>query len=74
MNSMGVSPYVNYLYNDLTSGLIIFQLYDIIKPGMVDWNRVNKKFAKMRMMMQKIGAMTWHDVTRVFRKYVIVTK
>lgn len=53
---MGVSPYVNYLYNDLTSGLIIFQLYDIIKPGMVDWNRVNDKFNKLRMMMQKIGS------------------
>jgi len=23
MNSMGVSPYVNRIYNDLTSGLII---------------------------------------------------
>ena len=33
MNSMGVSPYVNRIYSDLTDGLIIFQLYDIIKPG-----------------------------------------
>lgn len=55
MNSMGVSPYVNRLYSDLTDGLIIFQLYDIIKPGIVDWKRVIKKFNKMRMLMEKIG-------------------
>jgi len=54
MNSMGVSPYVNYLYSDLCDGLIIFQLYDIIKPGIVDWAKVHKKFNKMRMLMEKI--------------------
>jgi len=58
MNSMGVSPYVNRIYNDLTNGLIIFQLYDIIKPGTVDWKRVIQKFNKMRMMMEKIGKFT----------------
>ena len=40
MNSMGVSPYVSRLYNDLSDGLIIFQLYDIIKPGIVNWDKV----------------------------------
>jgi len=55
MNSMGVSPYANRLYNDLTDGLIIFQLYDIIKPGTVDWKKVIKQFNKMRMLMEKIG-------------------
>ena len=55
MNSMGVSPYVNHLYSDLSDGLIIFQLYDIIKSGIVDWNKVHKKFNKMRIMMEKIG-------------------
>ncbi|KAK2190670.1 hypothetical protein NP493_70g00021 [Ridgeia piscesae] len=54
MNSMGVSPYVNHLYNDLTNGLIIFQLYDIIKPGLVDWKRVVSKFKEIRIMMEKI--------------------
>ncbi len=42
MNSMGVAPHVNWLYSDLADGLIIFQLYDIIRPGIVDWNRVHK--------------------------------
>ena len=40
MNSLGVDPYVNYLYGDLADGLIIFQLYDFIQPGIVDWKRV----------------------------------
>jgi plastin-3 len=54
MNSMGVSPFVHHLYSDLTSGLIIFQLYDIIRPGIVDWSRVKKTFHHMRVMMEKI--------------------
>ena len=55
MNSMGVSPYVNRLYSDLQDGLVIFQLYDIVKPGVVDWKRVNTKFSKIKVMMEKIG-------------------
>merc|ERR1711963_463246 len=41
MNSLGVSPQVNYLYSDLCNGLIIFQLMDFIKPGIVDWKKLN---------------------------------
>ncbi|KAK0054676.1 plastin-1 [Biomphalaria pfeifferi] len=54
MNSMGVSPYVHYIYNDLIDGLIIFQLYDICKPGVVDWNKVHKKFNKLKANFEKI--------------------
>ncbi|OQV23557.1 Plastin-1 [Hypsibius exemplaris] len=54
MNSMGVNPYVNYLYGDLTTGVIIFQLYDIIKPGIVNWKKVVKNFHKMRGFMEKV--------------------
>jgi plastin-3 len=39
MNSLGVKPGVNYLYSDLSDGLVIFQLYDIISPGIVDWKK-----------------------------------
>jgi len=46
MNSMGVSPYVHYIYNDLTDGNVIFQLYDICRPGMVEWKKVKRVFAK----------------------------
>ncbi|KFQ19356.1 Plastin-1, partial [Mesitornis unicolor] len=41
MNSLGVSPYVNHLYSDLSDALIIFQLYDMIRVP-VGWNHVNK--------------------------------
>ncbi|NXE86326.1 PLSI protein, partial [Menura novaehollandiae] len=41
MNSLGVSPYVNHLYSDLSDALIIFQLYDMTRVP-VDWAHVNK--------------------------------
>uniref|UniRef100_A0A8C5MKT3 Plastin 1 n=1 Tax=Leptobrachium leishanense TaxID=445787 RepID=A0A8C5MKT3_9ANUR len=41
MNSLGVSPHVNYLYSGLTDALVIFQLYERIRQR-VDWGRVNK--------------------------------
>jgi len=40
MNSLGVKPRVNYLYADLYDGLVIFQLMDFIKPGIVNWKKV----------------------------------
>ena len=54
MNSMGVNPFVQYLYNDLKDGNVIFQLYDIIKPGCVNWTKVIRKFNKMRMNFEKL--------------------
>nr|KAG5695685.1 hypothetical protein BaRGS_022362 [Batillaria attramentaria] len=54
MNSLGVTPYVHYLYNDLCDGLVIFQLYDHIEKGMVDWSRVKRKFDKMKVNFQKV--------------------
>ncbi|NXD12548.1 PLSI protein, partial [Nothocercus nigrocapillus] len=41
MNSLGVSPYVNHLYSDLSDALIIFQLYDMTRVP-VNWSHVNK--------------------------------
>jgi len=54
MNSMGVSPFVNRLYSDLGSGLVIFQLYDIIKKGSVDWNKVHQKFPALRKVSSEV--------------------
>ncbi|CAD5221133.1 unnamed protein product [Bursaphelenchus okinawaensis] len=54
MNSLGVDPYVNWLYSDLQNGVIIFQLYDYIKPGVVNWKRVVKIFRKLQGMMDQI--------------------
>jgi hypothetical protein len=42
MNSMGVNPFINSLYNDMKSGYVILQLIDKIKPGIVDWSRVTR--------------------------------
>ena len=39
MNSLGVDPYVQYLYTDLQDGLILFQLYEFIQPGIVDYKK-----------------------------------
>jgi hypothetical protein len=57
MNSLGVEPYVNYLYYDLRDSLIIFQLYDMIKPGSVDWKRVIKKVSNIsaKQYHEKLG-------------------
>lgn len=51
---MGVNPHVNWLYSDLADGLVIFQLYDIIKPGIVNWNRVHRKFNSLTKFMEKL--------------------
>ena len=42
MNSLGVNPFVNYLYTDLQDGLILFQIFEFIQPGIVDWNKVTR--------------------------------
>jgi len=42
MNSLGVEPSINYLYEDLRDGTALLQLFDKISPGIVDWKRVNK--------------------------------
>lgn len=54
MNSLGVSPYVNNLSSDLADGLIIFQLYEIINPGVVEWTKVTRKFSRMKKFMEKL--------------------
>ncbi|EGD72489.1 L-plastin [Salpingoeca rosetta] len=55
MNSLGVNPLVHHLYADLNSGLVLLQLIDKIKPGIVNWDKVNKPpfkklFAQMKMI------------------------
>jgi len=43
MNSLGVDPFVNNLYEDLRDGIILLQILDKIQPGIVDWGKVNTK-------------------------------
>ncbi|KAM7287021.1 plastin-2 [Ixodes scapularis] len=54
VNSMGVEPYVNWLYSDLADGLIIFQLFDVIRPGLVNWTRVHRTFSRLKGFMEKL--------------------
>lgn len=54
MNSLGVSPFVNRLYSDLADGLVLIQLFDIIKPGIVHWNRVHKQFSRLKGFMERL--------------------
>jgi len=54
MNSLGVQPRVNYLYSDLSNGLVIFQLMDFIKPGIVDWKRVKKEEQMSKMAAKRL--------------------
>ena len=43
------------LFSDLMDGLILLQLEDIVKPGIVDWNRVNRPpYPRIGAMMKKI--------------------
>jgi len=41
MNSLGVEPFVNNLYEDLRDGVILLQLFEKVSPGIVDQKRVN---------------------------------
>jgi hypothetical protein len=43
MNSLGVDPYVNNIYEDLRDGIILLQILDKISPGIVDWSKANTK-------------------------------
>ena len=42
INSLGVDSRVNHLFDDLRDGCIILQTMDKVRPGVVDWPRVNK--------------------------------
>jgi len=43
MNSLGVDPYVNNIYEDLRDGIVLLQLLDKIRPGIVNWKKVYTK-------------------------------
>ncbi|XP_073399565.1 plastin-3-like [Dendrobates tinctorius] len=54
MNSLGVNPHVNHIYNDLQDALVILQLYEKIKVP-VDWSKVNKPpYPKLEANMKKL--------------------
>eukprot|EP01120_Amphizonella_sp_Union-15-10_P012183 TRINITY_DN5373_c0_g1_i1.p1 TRINITY_DN5373_c0_g1~~TRINITY_DN5373_c0_g1_i1.p1 ORF type:complete len:527 (-),score=90.35 TRINITY_DN5373_c0_g1_i1:78-1658(-) len=42
INSLGVDPFVNNLFDDLRDGLILLRVIDTVHPGSVDWKRANQ--------------------------------
>jgi len=49
MNSLGIDPYINNLFDDLKNGLALLKIMDKINPGIVDWKRVNKNEPLIRL-------------------------
>jgi len=52
MNSLGIEPFVNNLFEDLKDGLVLLRVMDKVSPGIVDWRKVNQaipmnKFKKL---------------------------
>lgn len=54
---MGITPTVNYLYNDLTDGIVLLRLFDVIKRDTVDWTQVHSELgpATAKANFQKLG-------------------
>ncbi|KJE96233.1 fimbrin [Capsaspora owczarzaki ATCC 30864] len=42
LNSLGIEPFVNNLYEDLKDGLVLLRAFDKISPGSVQWSKVNQ--------------------------------
>ncbi|CAH8525257.1 unnamed protein product [Dicrocoelium dendriticum] len=55
MNSLGVRPFVSFIDMDLSNGLVLLQLIDIIRPGTVDWSKVVHNFDPMKRLFQEQG-------------------
>jgi len=43
INSLGIRPEVNNLFEDVRDGLVLLKVLDTIKPGIVAWDKVNKQ-------------------------------
>jgi plastin-1 len=48
MNSLGVDPFVNRLYDDLRDGRVLLQVMDRIRPGSVNWRRATRTAPMIR--------------------------
>ncbi|KAF7261980.1 hypothetical protein EG68_00706 [Paragonimus skrjabini miyazakii] len=46
INSMGIEPAVNHLFCDLTDGIILLKLFDVIRKNTVDWSQVHDDICK----------------------------
>ncbi|KAJ1909489.1 fimbrin [Tieghemiomyces parasiticus] len=48
LNSLGVDPFINNLFEDLKDGLALLQAVDKVAPGKVNWRRVNRNAPQSR--------------------------
>ena len=53
LNSLGVDPFVNNLFDDLCDGLILLQAMDQVHKGIVNWKQVNKP-APIKIKLKKV--------------------
>lgn len=54
MNSIGVTPYVNYLYTDLRNGIVLLDVFDIIEPGIVKKKVYRPPYKHNREKMEQL--------------------
>jgi hypothetical protein len=43
INSLGVKPEVNNLFEDVKDGIVLLRMLDAIAPGCINWAKVNKE-------------------------------
>jgi len=43
INSLGIEPFVNNLFEDLRNGLVLLRVMDKVNPGCVNWSKVNER-------------------------------
>ena len=68
MNSLGVDPFVNSIGDDLRDGRILLQVIDYIKPGSVNWKRVNNVQKKQLTRFQALeNTNTVVELCRAFK-------
>jgi len=49
INSLGIDPYVNNLFEDLKNGLVILKIEDMLSKGCVDWKKVNQREPMLKL-------------------------
>ncbi|KAH6555254.1 hypothetical protein KP509_1Z270100 [Ceratopteris richardii] len=52
INSLGISTYVNNLFEDLRDGWILLEVLDKIVPGIVDWKLANRP--PIKLLLKKV--------------------
>jgi len=57
INSLGLEATVSNLFDDVADGMLLLQVMDQVKPGVVEWSKVNKP--PFKMVFKKIENMNY---------------